>query len=216
MTFATALAKYALPVALVATFAANANAAGLIPGQCYAKADAEAVLKQEGQMPIIIGSRLTLGAERPANVFFVNKQGYGYNIEGNAPLGQKATELCVRAAFKNTHLNSPTNPEIPSWAKNIKASSNGIDPQKAYANDARIILGAQTYTPKGNNAEALGKAIIVVVGTNGDTSGNVWSVDEQLSPDTSFDMNNTSITNNMVDILTGKTASAGSSSDKPQ
>ena len=77
MTFATSFKKAAHMLPLVFMVAANANAAGLIPGQCYAKADAEAVLKQEGQMPMIMGNRLT--DDKNANVFFINKHGYGYN-----------------------------------------------------------------------------------------------------------------------------------------
>lgn len=199
MSVANSLKNFVAPMVLVAAFATNADAAGLIPGQCYAKADAEAVLKQEGQMPIIVGSRLTLGTERPANVFFVNKQGYGYNVEGNAPLGQKATELCVAAVFKNTNLGSLDQDTPPEWAKNIKTTGNGIDIKKAYQNGARIILGAQTFTPKADGTETLGKYIVVLGST--DKFANVLSVDLSGRPDTSFDMNNFGVTQNMNNLL---------------
>lgn len=212
MSVANSLKNFVAPMVLVAAFATNANAAGLIPGQCYAKADAEAVLKQEGQMPMIMGNRLT--DDKNANVIFVNKQGYGYNIEGNAPLGQKTTELCVAAAFKNTILNSPTNPDIPSFAKDIK-SVNGFDSQKAYASGARFILGAQTFTPKPDGSEVLGKRIVVLAGTK-DKLTSILGVDTLGKPSGSFDMDETAITQNMVDVLTNKSASTGSSSDKPQ
>ncbi len=204
MTLATSFKKAAHMLPLVFMVTTNANAAGLISGQCYAKADAEAVLKQEGQMPMIMGNRLT--DDKNANVFFVNKQGYGYNIEGDAPLGQKTTELCVAAAFKNTILNSPTNPDIPSFAKDIK-SVNGFDSQKAYASGARFILGAQTFTPKPDGSEVLGKRIVVLSGTK-DKLTSILGVDTLGKPSGSFDMDQTAITNNMVDVLTGKTASS--------
>ena len=192
---------------LVFMVAANANAAGLIPGQCYAKADAEAVLKQEGQMPMIMGNRLT--DDKNANVFFINKHGYGYNVEGNAPLGQKTTELCVRAAFKNTILNNINNPEIPSFAKTIKTTGNGIDIQKAYQNGGRIILGAQTYTLKSDGSEAIGKTIVVLASP--ETKGaDVWSVDSLGVPNASFSMRDFGTTKQMADLVNGTVDSPSS------
>lgn len=209
--FKRSAAPVALSAGLAFGLAANANAAGLIPGQCYSKADAQAILKQEGQSPIIMGSRLTLGKERPANVFFLNNLGYGYNIEGDAPLGVPARNLCVRAAYKDVYLNSPNNPEIPDWAKGIKATGNGIDLEKAYQNGARAILGARTYTQKADGTEILGRYLVVLASVN-DKIGDVWSVDSLGRPDTSFDMEGVGITQKMADILNGRQATSSGQS----
>lgn len=203
MSLTRTITKYALPVALVATFAANANAAGLIPGQCYAKADAEAVLKQEGQMPIIFGNRLTDNAN--ANALFVNKQGYGYNVEGDHPIGEKAIfvpetkEVCVAAAYKNVHVYSLDSNTPPEWTKNVK-SHNGFDLKKAYAAGARVIMGAQSYTPNADGSETPGKFIMVLGGTK-DKGATVLGIDYTGIPGNLLAMENYGVTKYMNTLL---------------
>lgn len=207
------------PIALAAFGLAAANdaqAGGLISGQCYAKADAEAILKQEGHVPIIIGERTAIvpataqnptGLEKNANVFFMNKQGYGYNIEGDQPLGTPSQKLCVRASYKDGHLNNPNNSEIPSWGKNIKAVGN-INLAKAYQQGSRLLMGAQTYTLQNDGTEKSGKYITVLLDTQDkDSTGVVWAVNSAGYPDTNFMMEKTGMTKKMQEMLGTNTAS---------
>lgn len=209
MSLSPALRRTAYALPLVFALAANvASAGGLASGACYTDVDAaKATLKQEGQDALILGNRLTLGSERPANVFYVNSQGYGYNIEGDASLGGKSTKLCVGATFKDVHLNNPNNPEPPAWAKDIKVTGNGIDVKKAYQNGARIIFGARTYTVDASGKEIPGKYIVVSRVGN---EAAVWSIDSLGRADTSFLMEKTGITPKMADIVNGAQASSGS------
>jgi len=134
------------------------NAGGLEPGKCYPKNQAESVLKAEGEFPIIIGNRVT--DDRNVNIFFMNDLGYGYNIEGDKPKGIPSNKVCVRASYKDVHLNDIRNAEIPSWGKNIRTVGNGIDVKGAYANGARLIFAAQTYENAPDKTERLGKYIV--------------------------------------------------------
>ncbi len=173
---------------LVAVFgvAANAQAGGLEAGKCYSKAAAEAVLAQEGQKPIFGGDRIA--DSKPANIFFVNDSGYGYNIEGDQSLGIPSQKLCARAAYKNVHINSRDNPEIPSWGQNIK-NNGGIDVHKAYQTGGRLVFAAQSYSVKGGK-EVDGQAITVMAGSteSGRTDAAVWSVSSAGVPDDLFSM----------------------------
>lgn len=194
----TRTAAGASAVALAVGLTANAEAAGLIPGQCYPKADAETVLKQEGQRPFMIGSRIT--EKRNVNVFFVNDAGYGYNIEGDQPQGIPSRVVCVSAAYKDAHFNSIQNKDVPEWGKKIKVTGNGIDVQKAYANGGRLIFAGQTYTPKADGTEVPGKYIVVMAST-ADKGANVWSVDSLGRADGSFAMVDAGFTDTYVEKL---------------
>jgi hypothetical protein len=216
------LAQKSFVTAAVAPFllafglaASDAQAGDLISGHCYAKADAEAALKREGHVPIIIGERTAFvpvtaknpsGLEENANVFFMNKQGYGYNIEGDRPLGVTSQTLCVRASYKDGHLNNPNSPEIPSWGKNIKAVGN-IDLVKAYQKGARLLMAAQTYTLQNDGTEKSGKYITVLMDTQDkDSTGVVWAINSAGYPDTNFLMEKTGITKKMEEMLGVNTA----------
>lgn len=203
MSLASKFAHSTAAFVLAFGFAANANAGGLQPGKCYSKDQAEAVLKQEGQFPIFIGNRIT--DSRNVNIFFLNRDGYGYNLEGDRPKGMPSNKICVAAAYKDARLNDPDNPEIPSWGKNIKTTGNGIDVQKAYKNGGRFLMVAQTYENRPDGTERLGKGIVVIAGPQ--ESGDVWSVDSKWLPDSSFSMVNLSITPKMQELLSqGKRA----------
>lgn len=194
-SFSRVAAAAALTLPLVFA-AANANAGGLIPGQCYEKNVAKAVLQQEGQDIIIGGSRLTTGKERPPNAFYLNKQGYGYNVEIN-----KDGQFCPASAYKNARLNNPNNPNIPEWALSIKTTGNGIDVRKAHHDHgARLVFIAQSYTTKADGTEILGKYVSAIVGA-GYTNGSVWSIDSQGRPDTLFDMEKVGITQYMANLI---------------
>ena len=190
------MAAAATALVLPFTFAANANAGGLEDGKCYTKAEAEAVLAQEGQKPIFGGDRIT--DTKPANIFFVNDSGYGYNIEGDRSLGTPSQKLCVGSSYKNVHINGRDNPNIPGWGLNIK--SNGtFDVQKAYRNGGRLVFAAQSYSMK-DGAEVDGKVIAVMAGTN-DQLASVVAVDATGRPGGLFSMRNFSVFPHMDTLL---------------
>ncbi|MBE2191479.1 MAG: hypothetical protein IAE63_04800 [Alphaproteobacteria bacterium] len=187
-----AAAAFALPM----VFAANAHAGGLEAGKCYTKSAAEAVLAQEGQKPLFGGDRIT--DSKPANIFFMNDSGYGYNIEGERSLGIPSQKLCVGSSYKNVHLNGIDNPNVPSWGQNIK--NNGtFDVQKAYSNGGRLIFAAQSYSMK-DGKEVDGKAITVMAGTN-DQLASVLTVDSTGIPGGLFSMRNFNIFPHMNTLL---------------
>lgn len=88
----------------------------LEPGQCAPAAEVQAMLKAKGQMPVVIGNRVTLRKDRPANIFTADANGRGYVLEGDAPNGQKSTTVCVKARYSGLRLNDINSPVIPSWA----------------------------------------------------------------------------------------------------
>lgn len=187
------------PAVLVFGLAAGvANAGGLEPGKCYPKNQAESVLKAEGEFPIIIGNRVT--DDRNVNIFFMNDLGYGYNIEGDKPKGIPSNKVCVRASYKDVHLNDIRNAEIPSWGKNIRTVGNGIDVKGAYANGARLIFAAQTYENAPDKTERLGKYIVVIADEKR-KDADAWSVDSQGRPDGSFAMVDFGMTPKMQQLI---------------
>lgn len=203
MSLASKFAHSTAAFVLAFGFAANANAGGLQPGKCYSKDQAEAVLKQENQVPIFIGNRIT--EDRNVNIFFLNQDGYGYNLEGDKSKGMPSSKICVRAAYKDAHLNDPANPEIPSWGKNIKTTGDGIDVQKAYKNGGRFLMVAQTYENRPDGTERLGKGIVVIASPQ--QGGDVWSIDSTWHPNGSFPMVDFGVTPKMKEFLSpGKAA----------
>lgn len=197
------------PAVLVFGLAAGANAGGLEPGKCYAKSQAEAVLKAEGQFPIIIGNRLTEG--RNVNIFFTNNEGYGYNLEGDKPNGIPSNKVCVVASYKDVHLNDIRNAEIPSWGRNIKAN-DGADVKKAYAHGARLIFAAQTYENKADGREQLGKYMMVLASPL-DKGADAWSVDSQGYPTGGYSMVDFGMTPKMQEMISSGQRAAVSTPD---
>ncbi len=191
------LSNAVAPAVLVFGLAAGANAGGLEPGKCYTKNQAESVLKAEGQFPIIIGNRLTEG--RNVNIFFMNQDGYGYNLEGDKPNGTPSSGVCVVASYKDVHLNDIRNPEIPSWGRNIKAH-DGADVKKAYKHGARLIFAAQTYENKPDGREQLGKYMMVLASPL-DKGADAWSVDSQGYPTGGYSMVDFGMTPKMQEML---------------
>ncbi|HEX7822824.1 MAG TPA: hypothetical protein VF463_19670 [Sphingobium sp.] len=106
----------------------------LEPGQCAPAAEVQAVLKAEGQMPVVIGNRVTLRKDRPANIFTSDKNGRGYSLEGDAPNGQKSTIVCIGARYSGLRLNDINLPVVPSWAligNDTKAANDNCEATKA-------------------------------------------------------------------------------------
>lgn len=185
--------------------AANANAGGLVPGQCYPKAEAEAVLKQENQFPIMIGARIS--DNHNANIFTSNaSKTLGYNIEGDQPLGTPSNKLCVAAQYKDIHLNGVDHDEIPEWGKRIVTTGNGIDVAKMYRYGARLVMHAQTFTNNADGSENPGKYVVVAASPL-DNGADVWSVDAIGRPDGSFSMKNFNFTQYADQLMTPSIAS---------
>lgn len=106
----------------------------LEPGQCAPADDVQAMLKAEGQMPVVIGNRVTLRKDRPVNIFTSDKEGRGYSLEGDAPQGQKSTTVCVGARYSGLRINDINSPIVPSWAligNDTKAANDNCEATKA-------------------------------------------------------------------------------------
>lgn len=94
----------------------DASAQSLQPKQCGSSADIQAVLKAEGQVGIVIGNRVTTRKDRPVNIFTANRNGVGYELEGDAPQGTPSKTVCVVARYHDARINNVTSPIVPSWA----------------------------------------------------------------------------------------------------
>ncbi len=106
-------------------FIPSANA--LEPKQCLSMAAMNDALRSEGQRTIIIGDRTAavndstqVGGVRIArwvNTFTSNADGsLGYNLEGDKPMGELSTQVCVRAKLKNIHLYDRRRSDTPAEA----------------------------------------------------------------------------------------------------
>jgi hypothetical protein len=99
---------------------------------CLPAAEMMARLKAEDQKSVIVGDRITkTGDYRAINVVTMNRDGSrGYNIEGDAAIGQPTTKFCVRASLRDVRLHDVKNRNIPAELSNVKylrtAFSNGI------------------------------------------------------------------------------------------
>ncbi|MBB5985636.1 hypothetical protein [Sphingobium lignivorans] len=94
----------------------SSPAIALEPGQCGPAAEIQAALKAEGQVPVVIGNRVTTRKDRPVNIFTANSSGVGYSLEGDAPQGQKSKTVCVGVRYRDLRLNDINSPVVPAWA----------------------------------------------------------------------------------------------------
>lgn len=112
--------------ALIGVSAPKAEA--LEPRQCLPMAEMNAALRAEGQRTIIIGDRTTLvddrtrsgGAriDRWVNTFTSNADGsLGYNLEGDRPMREPSTQVCVRAKLTNIRLYNRQHADTPPEAR---------------------------------------------------------------------------------------------------
>lgn len=91
-------------------------ALALEPGKCGPADAIQAELKAEGQVPVVIGNRVTTRKDRPVNIFTSDSSGRGYGLEGDAPQGQRSTTVCVKARYSGLRVNDITSPIVPTWA----------------------------------------------------------------------------------------------------
>jgi len=115
-------------MALAMGVMAFSTARALEPRQCLPMAEMNAALRAEGQRTIIIGDRTTLvddrsrpgGAriDRWVNTFTSNEDGsLGYNLEGDRPMGEPSSQVCVRAKLTNIRLYDRGRSDTPDDAK---------------------------------------------------------------------------------------------------
>lgn len=102
-----------------------APAFALEPRQCLSMTEMNASLVAEGQRTLIIGNRIAfldgpgdrIEAGRSVNTFTSNADGsVGYNLEGDKPMGEPSTQVCVRAKFTNIVLYDARKPGTPQGA----------------------------------------------------------------------------------------------------
>jgi len=153
-------------------------ALALEPGQCAPAAEVQAMLKAEGQMPVVVGNRVTLRKDRPANIFTSDKNGRGYALEGDAPQGQKSTTVCVGTRYSGLRLNDINSPVVPSWAligNDTKAANDNCEATKAgfcesyddyvkraTAGGMRVMLVARSETTQANGAIKQGRLLTIL------------------------------------------------------
>ena len=127
MSFAATFKKSAFALAGAASLFAGATAAhALEPKQCGTAAEMTEALKAEGQKSVIVGNRFAsvfgsnderIAAVAITNVFTVNENGEGYNLEGNQPLGTPSTRFCVAAKYVDARFNNWERAGIPAFAQ---------------------------------------------------------------------------------------------------
>lgn len=150
----------------------------LEPGQCAPAAEVQATLKAEGQMPIVIGNRVTTRKDRPVNIFTADKNGRGYALEGDAPQGQKSATVCVGTRYTGLRLNDINSPKVPSWAligNDTKAANNNCEVAKAglceshddyvkraTAGGMRVMLVARSESTQANGVTKQGRLLTIL------------------------------------------------------
>lgn len=103
-------------LAAFSALAVASPAYALEAGQCGPAAEIQAALKAESQVPVVIGNRVTTRKDRPVNIFTANSNRIGYELEGDAPQGQKSTRVCVVSRYHDVRLNDINSAVIPAWA----------------------------------------------------------------------------------------------------
>ncbi len=146
--------------ALTFGLAANANAQHVSTG-CQPKATVEAAIASGGFKPIALGNRVD--GVGNANIYFANKDGYGFSAEGDRPLGTPVVEqICVTGNYKEVRTNDPRNPEIPNWLTIKNGDGKTFaNITKAYEDGDRIVFTARSYTLNKAGKEDMGKMVAI-------------------------------------------------------
>ncbi|MDQ4418847.1 hypothetical protein OOT33_00095 [Sphingobium sp. DEHP117] len=154
------------------------SAFALEPGHCGPAAAIQAALKAEGQVPVVIGNRVTTRKDRPVNIFTANSSGIGYSLEGDAPQGQKSTTVCVKARYSGLRLNDINSAQVPAWAligndtkaanDNCKATHAGLCEsyddyvKRATAGGMRVMLMARSEIAQPDGSMRLGRWLTIL------------------------------------------------------
>lgn len=162
---------------LVSLIAFATPAIALEAGQCGTAAEIQAILKAEGQVPVVMGDRVTTRKDRPVNIFTANSNGIGYELEGDAPQGQKSTRVCVGSRYHGVRINDIASPVLPSWAligndrkaaeADCKARKAGVCDsyddymRRSHAAGRRIMLAARTDFPNADGTRRDGRLLTI-------------------------------------------------------
>jgi hypothetical protein len=163
---------------VVLSFGVALPAFALEPGECGPAAEIQAKLKAEGQMPVVIGNRVTTRKDRPVNIFTSDKNGQGYALEGDAPQGQKSTIVCMKIRYSGLRLNDINSPVVPSWAligndpKAAAASCKALGGgwcdshddyvKRATAGGMRVMLVARSETVQADGSTRQGRLLTIL------------------------------------------------------
>lgn len=172
MSLTTQLRKsaYAFPIAF-ALAAVNANAdclpgfydaqRGIKGGDCYTTAEMNKAMKDLGQRTLIIGDRIGFGENKSGvystaavNRFTSNPDGtLGFNVEGNAPSNQPATQWGIRAVLTDIRIYDRDKPVVPNIETIGKWNAQGIQKSgdrlmlSAKYNDTYMVVVARASDP---------------------------------------------------------------------
>ncbi|MBJ7443778.1 MAG: hypothetical protein JHD32_05580 [Sphingobium sp.] len=157
---------------------ASVPAFALEPGQCASAGEVQAMLKTEGQVPVVIGNRVTTRKDRPVNIFTSDQSGHGYMLEGDAPQGQKSATVCMKARYSGLRLNDINSPVVPRWAligndtkaanDNCKATKAGLCEshddyvRRATIGGMRVMLLAQSESIQSDGSMKKGRLLTVL------------------------------------------------------
>lgn len=138
----------------------------------------QAALKAESQVPVVVGNRVTTRADRPVNIFTANSNRVGYELEGDAPFGQKSTRVCVVSRYHDVRINDITSPVVPAWAligndrataeADCKASGGGLCDsyddyvRRSYAAGRRVMLVARSDHADDSGVRRDGRLLTII------------------------------------------------------
>lgn len=160
-----------LVVTGVVGLSAMTPAIALEPRQCLPMAEMNVALRAEGQRRIIIGNRVAIvdDRSRPAgaradlsvNTFTSNEDGsLGYNLEGNRPMGEPSSEVCIRAKLTAIRLFDIRRPGTPPEARRGGEFDRNLAGNEALG--TRPMLQAQSIStgPDGAVRQGLGVTLL--------------------------------------------------------
>lgn len=168
---------FGLAAVLIGIGAAS-PALALDAGTCGSAADIQAALKAEGQVPVVVGNRVTTRKDRPVNIFTSDATGHGYALEGDAPQGQESTKVCVLTRYSGLRVNDITSSVVPPWAlignnteaanENCRVTGAGLCEsyddyvKRATAGGMRVMLVARSEATQSDGSVRAGRLLTVL------------------------------------------------------
>lgn len=150
------------------------GAQALEPRQCLPMAEMNAALVAEGQRTLIIGNRIAfldgpggrIEAGKNVNTFTSNADGsVGYNLEGDKPMGEPSTRVCVAARFTNIVLYDARSPGTPPGALRGEPFDSHLRENEAV--DYRPMLQADAVTRAATGAWQIANGMTLLGRTAG-------------------------------------------------
>lgn len=184
-------------VGLAAVVGGAAWAQSMSPGACYSKAELEARMARDGQVPIIVSTRDTTGA--PAAIITSNStRTLGYGLHGDQTLGVPSSTICVAVAMKDIRLFSPSLDTLPRGLE-IKPHQ-GLDIENVYRHGARVVLAAQSFEKDAQGQDVLGGGYVVLANP-AKRGGGAWIIDNQNQPGLSYTFSNFAFTQHAEKLM---------------